>query len=173
MASVHFTGLTNYPFRRHAAAARQVARMYYSGFGAPKNEKMAIKYYTTAFALAKEDFERGNETARAIVSDSANALGIMCEDGKGESTDSSTEQRILEAARWYRRAVRASNPHAMYNLAALSVNAAFSPMTLCDSTICFSHTIHKTHQRHSLFLRQTPRRSRRCTGCAGRSAAPG
>ena len=94
--------------------------MYYSGFGVPQNYKMAIKYYETSFTLSQKDFDAGDDTARAIVSDSANALGIMYEDGRGVSEEQlSKEQRILEAARWYRRAVRATNPHAMYNLAAL------------------------------------------------------
>ena len=120
MSAATGSRLTSNANRSHAAAARQVATMYYSGFGAPKNPEMAIKYYESCCSLAQDDFDAGDETARAIVSDSANALGIMYEDGTGLSPgELSKEQRILEAARWYRRAVRASNPHAMYNLAAL------------------------------------------------------
>jgi len=127
-----------------AEAFYHLAQMYHHGLFVPKNDPIAVEYYSKAAeqshplallelghsyfsgrGVVHRDFDRAfqyyKESAiKGEISEAENCLGLMLEEGVG------TRQDVEEAKNWYEKAASKGNADALYNLGLLYESGKWS-----------------------------------------------
>jgi curved DNA-binding protein CbpA len=94
-------------------AAYKLGYMYYSGEGAPQNDKIAFDYFRRATRAPLAFQPHGLDITTRFLAEAYNSLGMMYQGGIG------TTRNLQEADRMFRRAIEFGSASASTNLAML------------------------------------------------------